>query len=109
MDKLDLISKEDLLKILNTFGIHNQQRKFQEEVFELQEAITMYESNRHCECGRKGANVDEITEELSDVFVLLNQIIAYYDLSVEEINKIAKAKTTRTLERIKTNYYNKKD
>ena len=35
--------EKDLLKIIEHFGINNQQRKLQEEVFELQEAITTHE------------------------------------------------------------------
>ena len=34
---------EQLLKIINHYGINNQQRKLEEEIFELQEAITIYE------------------------------------------------------------------
>ena len=42
--------EEDLLKIIEHFGVNNQQRKLQEEVFELNEAIINYENERpHCD------------------------------------------------------------
>ena len=36
--------KNDLLKIISHYGVNAQQRQLAEEVFELQEAITQYET-----------------------------------------------------------------
>ena len=76
--------EKDLLKIIEHFGINNQQRKLQEEVFELQQ---------------------EITEELVDVMVLLKQFYYYYACSDWEPQKIEEEKIKRTLERIESGYY----
>lgn len=81
-----------LLKIIEHYGINAQQRKLQEEVFELQEAITLYEYDR--------GYVGSIIEELADVFVLLNQIGTYYKIEEEEIIKVFNEKVDRTLKRI---------
>lgn len=86
--------KEDLLKIINHYGINNQQRKLEEEVFELQEAIIKYENN--CNLTR-----ENIKEEIADVSVLLQQISEYYDISFEDIYPIMKNKINRTMERMK--------
>ena len=85
--------KSKLLNIINHYGIENQQRKLQEEVFELQEAITIYENSFH--------NIKSgIEEELADVQVLLDQIRFYYDIEWKDKNKIMVEKIERQLERI---------
>ncbi len=86
--------KEELLKIINHYGINNQQRKLEEEVFELQEAIIKYENN--CNLTR-----ESIKEEIADVSVLLQQISEYYDISFEDIYPIMKNKINRTMGRMK--------
>ena len=97
---------KDLLKIINYYGVNNQQKKLNEEVFELQEAIYQYKAQKEaCEfAGCKKLHVDSckehITEEIADVFVILSQFIIYYDLNEIEIDKIADYKIKRQLERI---------
>ena len=86
--------REKLLKIINHYGINNQQRKLQEEVFELQEAIARYE------CGYTITR-EYIKEEMADVAVLLNQFIEYYDLDLGDIDEIMTKKLNRQIERIK--------
>ena len=90
--------EKDLLKIIEHFGINNQQRKLQEEVFELQEAITIYQ---------QGGNLkfDDIEEEIADVMILLKQFQYYYKINREDIRKITKNKIKRTLDRIESGYY----
>ena len=90
---------EELLKIIKHYGINNQQRKLEEEVFELQEAITAYENDY--EGLNMGNDTNHIAEEIADVAVLLNQFIDYYDLDSEKIQEIANYKIRRQLERIK--------
>ena len=94
--------KADLLKIIKHYGINNQQRKLEEEVFELQEAITKAEYNRYIGVVREPCDecINHITEEISDVLVLLGQIIHYYDIDKKEIEKFLKYKIERQLERI---------
>lgn len=91
--------KEDLLKIINHYGVNAQQRQFNEETFELQEAITAYENDY--EGLNMGNDTNHIAEEIADVAVLLNQFIDYYDLDSEKIQEIANYKIRRQLERIK--------
>lgn len=62
--------KEDLLKIINHYGVTVEQRKLAEEVFELQEAITTYENDY--EGLNMGNDTSHIAEEIADVTVMLN-------------------------------------
>ena len=103
--------KEDLLKIIEHFGINNQQRKLEEEVFELQEIILDYEFSKNnfpkqhkiCEDVFK----EKIIEEITDVMVLLEQFKTYYGITSEEITNLFWSKVDRTLKRIETGYYEK--
>ena len=90
--------REDLLKIINHYGINAQQRKLAEEVFELQEAITAYENDYE---GLYTYGTEHIAEEIADVMVLLLQFSEYYDLDIYDISKIMDNKIKRQLERIK--------
>ena len=81
--------KDKSLKIINHYGINNQQRKFNEEVFELQESITTYELN--------GKNKEHIAEEIADCYNLLEQFIKYYDIPKTTINRIQLFKQDRQL------------
>lgn len=87
------------LNIINHYGINNQQRKLEEEVFELQEAITKYESGYTL-------TREYIEEEVADVYVLLNQIIEYYNLSIDDIDEIMTKKLNRQIERMKNECLN---
>lgn len=92
--------KEDLLKIINNYGISNQIKKFNEECFELEEAIIDHEwlvSER----GR--GYKKHIIEELSDVMVLFKQIQYWYEIEDEEIEEMMKFKIDRTLKRMEAN------
>lgn len=97
--------ENDLLKIINHYGIEHQQRKLNEEAFELQEAIRDYEEDYiKVDCDENGVLPffkEHITEELADVMVLLNQIKYYYELDSERIKKIMEEKIARQLERMK--------
>ena len=83
------------LKIIKHYGFKNQQKKLQEEVFELQEAISLQKYGED--------TIEHITEEIADVFVLLDQFVAYYDINPEEIKKIFEYKINRQIGRIKNN------
>ena len=103
--------EKDLLKIIEHFGVNNQQRKLQEEVFELNEAITRYEfaedDNTIEGQYRWDMNFfkEYITEEIVDTMILLKQFQHYYKINREDIRKIMKNKINRTLERIESGYY----
>jgi NTP pyrophosphatase (non-canonical NTP hydrolase) len=84
--------RKDLLKIIEHYGISHQQRKLEEEVFELQEAILEH---------RLADEITyHITEEIADVMVMLNQFIEYYNLDRTEIELIMNEKIKRQLGRI---------
>ncbi len=91
--------------VVDHFGVANQCKKLNEESYELVEAILMYETTL--------ANDDSdyrkhITEELSDVVLLIIEFMNYYKISVEEIDSFVEYKINRTEERIKSGYYNDK-
>ena len=86
--------KEKLLRIIQHYGLNHQQRKLEEEVYELQEAII------------KGDDKDHIAEELADVCVLLMQITNYLKIDVPSIDKIMEMKIDRQIERIKNEKHN---
>lgn len=90
--------KNKLLKIIRHYGINNQLRKFNEENFELIEAITK-EQNDICEIFQE---MEEkwIKEEIADNLVLLSQFILYYNINLDEIEEIFKQKVERQLERM---------
>lgn len=96
--------KADLLKIIKHYGINSQQRKLEEEVFELQEAVTTHELKQSVEYDIPLTEIvgtkEHIAEELADVMVILEQIKLYYEISSEEITKIFWSKVERQLRRI---------
>ena len=91
--------KDKLLKIINHYGISHQQRKLEEEVFELQEAITIFENTDFGNCNRL-IFVKDILEEFTDVKVMLEQIKLFYELNDKRIEEIMNYKIDRQLERI---------
>ena len=102
--------EKDLLKIIEHFGVNNQQRKLQEEVFELQEAIIKKETEYYfCETTVKKdrENLKHIAEEIADICVILRQFMEYYDITQDEITDKMVEKINRTLERIESGYYEK--
>ena len=84
--------KEDLLKIINHYGINKQLKYIHSEYFELDEAILNYIT--------RDEDREHIAEELSDCFVMLKQFQYYYGIPDEEIERIMKYKIKRQLERI---------
>lgn len=101
--------EEDLLKIIEHFGINNQQRKLQEEIFELQEAITTHELKKSVEYEIPLTEIigtkEHITEEIADICVILRQFMEIYNITQDEISERMANKINRTLERIESGYY----
>ena len=93
--------EDKLLQIINNYGVNNQLRKFNEEAFELQEAI-FYCENDECNCYDEvfKNNKKHITEELADVMVMLMQFKEYYNIDGKEIMNIIEYKIDRQLSRI---------
>lgn len=88
------------LRIINHYGPRHQLKKLSEEVYELIESIMDYEYQRDaCEnIGCDNAHIDKeyehMCEEYADVWVLLEQIKVYYELSDAKIvaNMVSKVK-----------------
>ena len=99
--------KNELLEIIQHYGVNAQQRQFAEEVFELQEAIYQYIAQKEaCEnIGCSTIHVDKckerIAEEIADVTVMLKQFQYYYGIENEFILALIRGKVDRRLERIR--------
>lgn len=94
--------KEDLLQIVNRYGVNAQQRKLAEEVFELQEAITIYEND--CaympELELLNEDKEHMAEEIADVLNIVEQFMYYYDIDLEDVIEIKHEKVKRQIGRI---------
>jgi len=97
--------REELLKIINHYGVDNQQRKLEEEVFELQQAINTYELQKSVEYEIPLTEIigtkEHLEEEVGDVLNVLYQFIFYYDLDSNNIIKGRVSKIVRTLGEMK--------
>lgn len=89
--------KEIALQVINNYGIENQQRKLNEEVFELQEAII--KAPYHI--GIFPEDYKHVVEELADVRFMLLQIQCWYEIKDEEIEEVMLFKGNRQLGRMK--------
>ena len=100
--------KENLLEIINHYGIINQLKYIHSEYFELDEAIIRCEHYPGGVCqALKELYTSHIAEEIADVMVMLKQLQYYYDIEDSEIEKIMEEKINRQLERIKKEEYDK--
>lgn len=87
--------KENLLKIINHYGINKQLKYIHSEYFELDEAILASDDSYPYD-----EEIDCIAEEIADVMVMLKQFQYYYGLEDSQIEDIMKYKIKRQLERI---------
>lgn len=94
--------EQKLLKIINHFGVDNQQRKLEEEVFEVNKVITQieYPAIGHKPEQLKEMEKEHLEEEVGDVLNVLYQFIAYYDLDKDKILNSQNFKINRTLKEI---------
>ena len=104
--------KENLLRIINYYGVIPQLKYFQSEVFELNQAIIEYEDEQSLKellnikmVDSDISNKKHITEEVADVLVMLLQFIYYFDLESKEIEKVFNYKINRQLNRIEGENY----
>lgn len=100
-------NKENLLKIIEHYGIEKQLKYIHSEYYELDEAIIKAEAyDPTFEPGISTVieTVDDylehIAEELADVNVMLKQIQVYYGITDQKIKEIMQYKIERQLERI---------
>ena len=95
--------QKKLKRIIDNYGVNNQLRKFNEETFELNEAIIKKEIEYcFCETTKKmdEYNTNHIAEEIADCYVMLEQFKLYYGISDEEIKKLMDYKIDRQIDRI---------
>ena len=94
-----MISKEFYKKVVDTYG--KQQVVIAiEELSELQKEL--------CKALRCKANFDNITEEIADVEIMLEQMKIYFGINEKEIEGMKKLKIKRTKERLGLWTQNKK-
>lgn len=102
--------KQDLLKIINNYGVMSQLKYFQSEVFELNEAIIDMQHKKWEMEGKTPEIVEptlndfrlHITEEIADVLVMLKQFQYYYYIEDKEIEEVMEYKIERQLKRIES-------
>lgn len=96
--------EQDLLKIINHYGIDKQKRKFWEESGELLEAIVTHELKKSVEYEIPLTEIigtqEHIAEEIADVMVMLKQFQYYYGIDDINIETIMQQKIERQLRRI---------
>lgn len=83
---------EELLKIINHYGLTPQLKQLSEEVYELIEAILLDVDDEE--------SLEHIKEEIADVIVMVEQFRLYYDIDISEIKEIGRNKIKRQLGRI---------
>ena len=97
--------KDKLLKIINNYGVNNQLRKFNEETFELQEAIVSEKLKDNIQNTRPLYDIVEsrkhIAEEIADCYVMLEQFRLHYNISSNIIKTMMEYKINRQIDRIK--------
>ncbi len=92
--------KEELLKIINHYGIEKQLKYIHSEYFELDEAIVKSRYNCNYDFIEKEEDIKHIAEEIADVMVMLKQFQYFYEITDKNIEDIMKQKISRQLERI---------
>jgi NTP pyrophosphatase (non-canonical NTP hydrolase) len=91
----------DFKKIIDNYGLLNQLKHFQTEVYELTEAIFDYEYTDMYGIEELEKHLKEhITEELADNLNFLRQFQLYYGISNEDIENVRQFKNKRQLERM---------
>lgn len=88
--------KDELLQIINHYGVMPQLKYLQSEVFELNEAIINAERYEEMTLDDK----QHIAEEIADCCVFLRQFMEYYGITQEEITNIMAFKIGRQIQRI---------
>lgn len=88
------MDNKSLKKIIDHWGEKKQQIKAIEELSELQKAICKHliENN---------GSIDNITEEMADVSIMLNQLLVIFN-NEKVVNEIIEQKLARTLKVIES-------
>lgn len=99
---------KDLLKIIENYGISNQLKKLNEELYEFQEAVLSYNLLKTINEDFKDEVLEKNTEyiykcvleEYADLCVLLSQFELYFDLNENEVLQVMRNKVDKQLKRI---------
>ena len=91
-------------KVISKFGLENQIKKFNEESFELQEALI----KANLQLSKIDDLREDITSEIADVLFLLIQFIDYFNIKDLDILDKLVYKSERSLDRMEEGYYDKK-
>lgn len=86
--------------IITHYGVMPQLKYFQSEIFELNEAIIKAEEFKKYNDRYSIFNLNDITEEIADVQMMLNQLKKYYSVSDIALDVVMNRKANRQLERI---------
>ncbi len=89
--------QEDLLKIINHYGVLTQLKYFYTEIYELTEAIIDFD-NEYIPVNNA---INHIAEEIADVMVMLKQFQYSYCIDDKYIEDMMNIKIDRQLDRIK--------
>ena len=95
--------KEDLLKIIHHYGVLSQLKQFNEESYELIEAIIKKEEDyqfSETTVRIDKENIRHIAEEIADVLNMVEQFMYYYDIDIKDVIEIKHQKIHRQMERI---------
>lgn len=98
--------KNDLLKIIGYYGLFEQLKYFQSEVYELNESIIRYDEafiNNFDDKSEKDVTEmsNHVAEAIADVFVMLKQFQYTFGFKDEKIDELVNIRVERQLERIK--------
>ena len=96
--------KERANKVISKFGLENQIKKFNEESYELQEALI----KANLQLSKIDDLREDITSEIADVLFLLIQFIDYFNIKDLDVLDKLVYKSERTLDRMEEGYYDKK-
>ena len=100
------MNNESIRKIADFYGFAEQSRQLAEECAELIVAVNKYHRQIKKPLNKPGdyldlqSCIDNITEELSDTIIMINQIKHLLNISDKNIDKIIEQKLNRQLERI---------
>lgn len=98
---------EKVLQIIKNYGVLPQLKYFQSEVFELNEAIIIFENESpQCEGVIDRRYIEHIknniAQEIADCYVMLEQFRLYYNIPNYKIKEIMEYKIDRQIDRIET-------
>ena len=92
--------EENLLKIIEHYGLWEQLKYIQTEYYELTEAIFDKEYDEYSYFGGEDRYKNHVAEEIADIMVMLKQLQYHYEITDKEVEKVMKYKIKRQLERI---------